>query len=704
MMNKKRVEPPVALKTPRSFEWEGREWADDYFWMRLSDSQKEKGTNDPETKKVLDYLEAENEFLHHQLEHTEQLQQQLFDEMKSRVEQRFETPPVERNGYLYATRFEEGQDYPLYVRWKKDADAENKQSEVLLNGPELAKDENYFQIAGRSVSPDNNWLVYGVDTVSRRQYKLCFKQIPNDETLAYTIQNTTGNAVWANDNKTIFYTVQDTATLRPCKVYKHRLGEDPKDDELVFHEKDETFICDVRKSKSGDYIFIESFQSITTETQYIRADFPDENWKSIVSRQRDHEYSVFHYEGYFYYLTNLSAINFQLMRSPVENTDVDSWEVVVPHNEETLIEEVDFFNDFRVMQVRKNGLTQLIIKNLKSGTEHIVDQNDPAYTVAIGENPNFNTSKLRFVYTSMTTPISIYEYDMETQSKVLLKQKKVVDPTFKADNYQSERIFAVAEDGTDIPVSLVYKKDTEIEMSTPLLLYGYGSYGISMDPYFSSVRLSLLNRGFVFAIAHVRGGEDMGRKWYEQGKLLQKRNTFSDFIAAAEMLVERNYTSTAHLYAQGGSAGGLLMGAVMNMRPELFNGVLAGVPFVDVINTMMDESIPLTTGEFDEWGNPKDPQFFDYIQSYSPYDNVGAQDYPHLLITTGFWDSQVQYWEPAKWIAKLREYRTNDNLLLMYCNMDVGHGGASGRFQQFKEVAMEYAFLLHLENKNGAMP
>lgn len=701
MQNKKRVDPPVATKYPRSFEWKDRKWSDDYFWMRLSDAQKEKGPADPDTKQVIDYLEAENEFLQQELHNTSELQEQLFDEMKNRVEQRFETPPIEKNGYFYAIRFETGEDYPLYLRWKKGVSPEAGEVDVLLNGPELAKGENYFQIAGRAVSPDNQWLSYGVDTVSRRQYKLYFKHIESDKTLDYAIENTTGNAVWANDNKTLFYTVQDAETLRPCKVFKHRLGEDPKNDQLVFHEKDDTFICDVRKSKSGDFIFIESFQSITTETQYVRADFPDEEWRSIVPRQRDHEYSVFHYNDHFYYLTNRHATNFQLMRSPVTNTGFDHWEEVVPHREDTLIEEVDFFNDFRVLQVRKNGLTQLIIKHLKTGVEYVVDQNDPAYTVAIAENPNFDTNKLRFVYTSMTTPISIYEYDMETQAKVLLKQKKVVDPDFKPGNYESERILATAEDGTDIPVSLVYKKDTSIGESTPLLLYGYGSYGISMDPYFSSVRLSLLDRGFVFAIAHVRGGEDMGRKWYEQGKLLYKKNTFTDFIAVAEMLVDRKYTSSNHLYAQGGSAGGLLVGAVMNMRPDLFNGVLAGVPFVDVINTMMDESIPLTTGEFDEWGNPKDTEFFDYIQSYSPYDNVSAQDYPHLLITTGFWDSQVQYWEPAKWIAKLREHRTNDNLLLMYCNMEVGHGGASGRFQQFKEVALEYAFLLHLENSEA---
>tara|TARA_B100000508_G_scaffold130740_1_gene118342 strand:+ start:50564 stop:52657 length:2094 start_codon:yes stop_codon:yes gene_type:complete len=685
---------PIAKKEPHKTTIHNTTWTDDYFWMRLSDEQKEAESPDDQTKEVLAYLNAENDYRESIMSDTKELQEELYEEIISRIEQRLETPPVKKNGYEYRIKYEEEQDYPLYLRKKLEKRAED---EVMLNGPELAKDHAYFQIGGRAVSPDNKLLAYGVDTVSRRQYKIKIKSLKNGETFDYAIENTTGNAVWANDNQTLFYTKKDPQTLRSNQVFRHKLGDDPTNDQLVFTEEDETFICEVRKSKSGDYIFIDSYQTVSTESRFISADDPEGEWKVVIPRRRHHEYSVYHHDKYFYYLTNDQAQNFRLMRSPVEAFGDQDWEEIVPHRDEVYIEDVAFFDGYRVLEQRAKGLTQLHVTDLNKNETHVIDQNDPAYTVQLGQNPNFDTNLVRFVYTSLTTPLSIYDYNLETRERKLLKQTKVEDENFDPNNYTSERIMVEARDGVKVPVSLVYKNDAKPKKENPLLLYGYGSYGISIDPYFSPVRLSLLDRGFTFAIAHIRGGQEMGRAWYEDGKLLKKKNTFTDFIDAGEHLVKSDYTSPEHLYAQGGSAGGLLMGAVMNMRPDLWNGLIAGVPFVDVINTMLDESIPLTTGEFDEWGNPKDPEYFEYIRSYSPYDNIEKKDYPNLLITTGYWDSQVQYWEPAKWIAKLRDLRTNENHLMMYCDMEVGHGGASGRFQQYKEVAMEYAFLLDLE-------
>jgi oligopeptidase B len=688
------VKAPIAKKAPHKTTIHQTTWTDDYFWMRLSDEQKEAKIKDDQTQDVLDYLNAENDYREDIMSDTKELQNTLYEEITSRIEQRLETPAVRKNGYEYRIKYEEEQDYPLYLRKSL---SDGAQDEVMLNGPELAKEHAYFQIGGRAVSPDNKMLAYGVDTVSRRQYKIKFKSLETGETRDYSIENTTGNAVWANDNKTLFYTKKDPQTLRSNQVFRHELGEDQKNDVLVFTEEDDTFICEVRKSKSGDYIFIDSYQTVSTESRFISADDPAGEWKVVIPRRRHHEYSVYHFNTDFYYLTNDNAKNFRLMKSPVEAFGDNDWEEVVPHRESVYIEDVAFFDGFRVLEQRSKGLTQLHVTNLKENTEHVIDQNDPAYTVQLGQNPNFDTPLVRFVYTSLTTPLSIYDYNLETKERTLLKQTKVEDEQFDPNNYTSESIMVEARDGVKVPVSLVYKNNAKPSEDNPLLLYGYGSYGISMDPYFSPVRLSLLDRGFTFAIAHIRGGQEMGRAWYEDGKLLKKKNTFTDFIDIADHLVESKYTSSRHLYAQGGSAGGLLMGAVMNMRPDLWNGLIAGVPFVDVINTMLDESIPLTTGEFDEWGNPKDEKYFEYIRSYSPYDNVEANNYPNLLITTGYWDSQVQYWEPAKWIAKLRELRTNENHLLMYCDMEVGHGGASGRFQQYKEVAMEYSFMLELE-------
>ncbi len=693
---KEEMKEPIAKKVPHEITWHNHARLDNYFWMRLSDEQKEAKEKDQQTKDVLTYLDAENEYRMHHMRHTEPFQKDLFEEIVGRIEQKDESVPVVKNGYSYIVRYEEGEDYPLHCR--TSIAEENAKEEILLNGPEMAKGLDYFAIGGKSVSPNNKRMIYGLDTVSRRQYTLYIKDLETGALLTDVIPNTTGGAVWANDNETVFYTRKDPVTLRSYRIYKHKIGENPENDELVFEEKDETFSCYVTKSKSEDFIFIGSFQTLSSEYRFIDANDPNGEWKVIQPRERNLEYSVEHFGDNFYILNNWNAENFQLMKTPIDQSTKENWEPVIAHRPEVFLEDMEIFKDFLVLQERNNGLTAIRIMPWRNGEEHYISFDDPTYMAYVTSNPEFNTSTLRFVYSSLTTPTTEYDYNMEDKSKKLLKQTKVLDPNFSPDNYTSERLYAPAEDGTLVPISIVYKKGMEKNGRNPLLLYGYGSYGNSIDPYFSSVRLSLLDRGFAFAIAHIRGGQEMGRQWYEDGKLLKKKNTFTDFIACGEFLVEQNYTNTSHLYAQGGSAGGLLVGAVINMRSDLFNGVIAAVPFVDVVSTMLDESIPLTTGEFDEWGNPKDEEYYHYMLSYSPYDNVTEQDYPHLLITTGYWDSQVQYWEPAKWIAKIRDLRTNDNQLYMYCNMQVGHGGASGRFERYKEVAMEYAFLLDLED------
>lgn len=686
---------PKAEKIDHEITTHGDTRVDPYFWMRLSDEQKEAVQPDEQTQKVVDYLNAENEYLNESMKHTEKLQSKLYEEIVGRIEQKDESVPVMKNGYVYYQKFDEGDNYPKYLR--KKAEEGLQKEEVMLDGPKMAKGYAYFNIAGRSVSPNNKYLVYGVDTVSRRQYTLSVKNLETGETLGDVIGNTTGGAVWANDNKTFFYTRKDPVTLRSYRVYKHVLGTNPDEDELVFEETEETFNCGVKKSKSDDYIMIGSFQTLSSEWRVLDANTPDGEWKIVQPRKRNLEYDIEHFEDHFYIVTNLDAKNFRLMKTPVDKTDTTNWTEVIPHRENVLLEDIEIFKNFLVVEERNNGLTQIRVMPWDNSQEHYISFNDPTYTTNVGQNPEFDTDVLRFGYTSLTTPSSVYDYDMKSKDRKLMKQQKVLDNNFSPENYQSERLFATASDGVQVPISIVYKKGIEKNGEQPLLLYGYGSYGASMDPYFSSVRLSLLDRGFIFAIAHIRGGQEMGRQWYEDGKLLKKKNTFTDFIACGEYLIKENYTSKSHLYAQGGSAGGLLMGAVINMKPELWNGVLAGVPFVDVVSTMLDETIPLTTGEFDEWGNPKDETYYHYIKSYSPYDNIEKKGYPNLLITTGYWDSQVQYWEPAKWIAKLRDLRTNKNKLYMYCNMDVGHGGASGRFERYKEVALEYAFLLDLE-------
>ena len=686
----------IAKKIPKINIYHNDTIIDNYDWMRLSDSQKESEKSDAQTLDVLNYLNAENNYLKKEMSGTESFQNDLFDEFVARIEQNDESVPVSYNGYTYYTKYKEGEDYSIHYR-KKNID--NAEEEIILNLPEMAKGSSYFALGDKSISENNHLMAYSVDLLSRRDYTIHIKDLITGEILEDKIQNTTGRITWANDNKTLFYTKKDKVTLRSYQIYRHIIGTDPSEDVLVFEEEDETFGCFIYKTKSRKYLMIGSYQTLSSEYRFLDANDPTGDWQVIQPRENDLEYSVSHFEDKFYIKTNWDAKNFRLMQTSINSTSKNYWQEVIPHRKDVLLRSIDVFKNYLVVNERNEGLRKTRVINWQDNSEYYITFNDPSYSLYSSSNLEFDTDLFRFVYTSLTTPRSVYDFNMQTKERTLLKQKQVLGGEFDTDNYVSERIFATSRDGkTQIPISLVYRKGLQKNGENPLLLNGYGSYGNSSDPYFSSVRLSLLDRGFTYAIAHVRGGQEMGRDWYEDGKLLKKKNTFYDFIDCAKHLIDTKFTSSEHIYATGGSAGGLLMGAVINMEPELFNGVIAGVPFVDVINTMWDESIPLTTGEFDEWGNPKEKEYYDYMKSYSPYDNIENVNYPNLLITTGYWDSQVQYWEPAKWIAKIRDVRANDNLLLMHCNMDVGHGGSSGRFESLKEIALEYAFLFKLEN------
>ncbi|MFV8282057.1 S9 family peptidase [Christiangramia marina] len=680
----KNLQAPVAKKIEKKLEKHGDVRIDNYFWM-----------NQREDQEVLDYLIAENAYNDKMTSHTKDFQEKLFLEMKGRIKEDDESVPYKLNGYWYITRFEKGFDYPIYSRKKETLEADE---EIMFNVNEMAKDFDYYSLGGLNVSPDNTMVAFGTDTVSRRQYTIRIKNLETGEIYDENIENTTGGSTWANDNKTLYYTKKDPQTLRSFRIYKHILGTDPETDELVYEEEDETFNSYVYKSKSREYIIIGSHSTLTTEYRILDANTPDKEFKIFQPRERGLEYSIAHYKDDFYIVTNKDdATNFKLMKTPLSQTEKEHWEDVIPHRKDFLLEDIDIFQKYLVVSERTNGLNKIRIIEWEGNKEYYIPFDNETYTAYTSINPDFDTNLLRYTYNSLTTPTSVVEYNMKTGDKTILKEQEVLGGNFDKNNYTSERIWATAKDGTSIPVSLVYKKGLQKDQRNPLLQYAYGSYGSTIDPYFSTVRLSLLDRGFIYAIAHIRGGEYLGREWYENGKLFQKKNTFTDFIDVSEFLIQENYTSSNHLYAMGGSAGGLLMGAVVNMAPNLYNGVIAAVPFVDVITTMLDDSIPLTTGEYDEWGNPNEKSYYDYMKSYSPYDNVVKQDYPNMLVTTGLHDSQVQYWEPAKWIAKLREYKTDQNVLLLHTNMDAGHGGASGRFEALKEVAEEYAFLLDLE-------
>ncbi len=678
--DKKDTVSPVAKQQPKELTIHGDTRVDKYYWM-----------NERDHEDVVSYLNEENAYTESMLGHTKDFQTQLFEEIKGRIKQTDMSVPYKHNGYIYFTKFEEGKEYAIHVRKKSEAAKE----EIMLDENELAKGLEFYSMGSTVVSPDNKMVAYGEDTLSRRIYTVKFKNLETGELLADELPGTTGYVAWANDNKTVFYTRKDETTLRSFKIMKHVLGTPVEQDEMVFEESDDTFSCFVYRSKSGDYIIIGSSHTVMNEYWYLSTENPGGKFKVIQPRERGLEYSIDHYGDKFYIHTNLDAMNFRLVTAPVSNPGKANWKELIPHRNDVYLEDIEIFKDYLVLNERIKGITELRVIP-KEGKEYYIELPDASHLIYSSVNMDFDTDVLRFGYTSMTTPNSVYDFNMKSKERELLKQQEVISDTFKPENYVSERLFATAKDGTQIPISLVYKKGFKKDGSGNLLLYGYGSYGSSMDPYFSSVRLTLLDRGFAFAIAHIRGGEEMGRKWYEDGKMLNKKNTFTDFIDCGEYLVQEKYTSNDHLFAMGGSAGGLLMGAIINMRPDLWKGVVAAVPFVDVVTTMLDESIPLTTGEFDEWGNPKNEEYYHYIKSYSPYDNVEAKEYPSMLVTTGYHDSQVQYFEPAKWVAKLRELKTGDNPLLFHCNMDAGHGGASGRFRRYKETAMEYAFLFDL--------
>jgi len=677
---------PVAAIVPHNRIIHGDTVVDNYYWMI---DYFKKG---PDSTKVVDYLKAENAYLETMMKSTKQFQDDLFKEMKGRIKEKDESVPVFRNGYFYYTRTDDGKEYYKYCRKKGSLTAKE---EILLDVDDLAKGHSYYSATGFSVSPDNKLLAFGVDKVSRRQYTINIKNLETGEVYKDAITNTEGDPIWANDNKTIFYTSKNAVTLLSEKIKKHILGADAKSDAVVYDEKDNTNYIGVIKSKNDNYIFIGSQGTLTSEYRMIDANKPEMPFVVFAARSKDVLYDVYPVDGKFLIRTNWNAKNFRMMECPLDKTAKENWKEVVPHRADVLLENIEEFKDYVILSERKNGLNELRVLK-KDGSDYYMKFDEPVYTASVGANPEYNTKKLRYNYTSLTTPNSTYDYDLATKDQKLLKQTEVVGG-YDAKDYVTERVFATAKDGAKVPIALVYKKGLEKDGNAPLLLYGYGSYGSSSNATFSSLRLSLLERGFVFAIANIRGGQEMGRQWYEDGKLMKKQNTFTDFIAAGEYLIDQKYTSIGHLYAHGGSAGGLLMGAIVNLAPDLWNGIIADVPFVDVVNTMLDESIPLTTNEFDEWGNPKQKAAYDYMKSYSPYEKVEKKSYPNMLVTTGLHDSQVQYFEPAKWVAKLRATKTDKNVLLLKTNMEFGHGGASGRFDYLKDYALRWAFLFSLE-------
>ncbi|MCH8879859.1 MAG: S9 family peptidase [Planctomycetes bacterium] len=676
---KQMSQPPKAKAVPYELAKHGHVRIDNYYWLK-----------DRENQEVIDYLEAENEYTAAMTAHTEKFQKALFKEIKGRIKQTDESVPYKKDGYFYYTRYEDGQQYPFYCRKKGLLEAAE---EVMLDANKLAKGHKFMSVRGRQVSADNQILAYAVDTRGRRVYTIHFKNLETGEVLADTIPKVTGNMAWANDNRTLFYSKQDPETLRSYQIFRHVLGAAPSADSLVYEEKDDTFATYVFKTKSKKYVMITSRQTLSNEYRFVDADNPTSEFTILQPRERNLEYSVDHYEDKFYIRTNWQAKNFRLMATPVTATTKKNWTEVIPHRDDVLLGSVTIFKDQLVVSERQGGLVHLRVIPWSGGQEHYLEFGEPAYLAYATHNHEFDTPILRYSYTSMTTPNSVFDYNMVTREKTLLKQDEVLGG-FSSDDYETDRLHATARDGTKIPISIVYRKGTKRNGNNPLLLYGYGSYGASMDATFRSSRLSLIDRGFIYAIAHVRGGQELGRQWYEDGKLFHKKNTFTDFIDCGKFLVAQNYTNPDKMFAMGGSAGGLLMGAVLNMAPDLFHGVVARVPFVDVITTMLDDSIPLTTSEYDEWGDPNKKDYYDYILSYSPYDNVQAKAYPHLLVTTGLHDSQVQYWEPAKWVAKLRAVKTDNNDVLLKTNMAAGHGGASGRDKRYEETAYYYAFLL----------
>jgi oligopeptidase B len=672
--------PPVAAAIPTELEKHEHVRIDDYYWLNQRDN--------PE---VIAYLEAENAYTDAEMAHTTGLQSALYEELRSRIKQKDMSVPYKRGDYYYYTRFEEGQEYPIHCRKRETMDAEE---EVMLDVNEMARGHGFFNVGRYAVSARGDLLAYPVDAVGRRIFTIYIKDLSSGEMLD-VIPDVTDNLAWAEDNRTLFYTRQDPVTLRWYQVFRHILGTEPEQDYLVYEEQDETFSCSVRKTKSRRYILIGCEQTLSTEYHYLDSEDPTSAFVTVLPRERDHEYHVDHCGDHFYIRTNDQAKNFRLVRTPVSQASRDDWEEVVAHRDDALLEGFELFRDHLVTLVRVRGLPQIAVRAWGDEKEHLVDFDEAAYVASVSDNYDLDVRVLRFTYSSMATPESVYDYNLDTHVKKLLKRQEILGG-FDPVNYQVERLWATAKDGTEIPVSVVYRKGLERDGENPTLIYGYGSYGYSIDAAFDAERVSLLDRGFVFAIAHIRGGSELGRWWYEGGKLLHKVNTFTDFIACAEHLVRSGFSRPDKLFAMGRSAGGLLMGAVLNLRPDLFKGVIAGVPFVDVVTTMLDDSIPLTTSEYDEWGNPNDLTTYRYMLSYSPYDNVETMSYPNLLVMTSLHDSQVQYWEPAKWVAKLRAKNASENRLLLRTKMEAGHGGVSGRFKRYRETAFTYAFILDL--------
>jgi oligopeptidase B len=672
-------QPPLAEKIKKELTIHGHTRMDPYYWL-----------NERGNPKVLDYLKMENAYTDAVMKPTLALQEKIYQELVGRKKQNDVSVPYVDNGYWYYTRYVQGKNYPLYCRKKGTLQG---REEVMLDGNLMAEGKPYFAIGGVEVSPDNTLLAFSVDNVSRRQYRIHFKNLKSGKVLAESIPMTAGQIVWANDSKTVFYPVIDPETLRSGKICRHSLGSAAKNDQEIYNEKDETFSAYLGKSRSLKYIFIASQSTLTSEYRYLDAGQPRGEFKVFQPRRRGVLYEIDHLADRFYIRTNDGARNFRLMGATAEKTAREGWVELIPHRDDVLLEDVLLFNGYLVLGERKTGLPQLRVIPWGQTDGYYLEFPEQTYMAAIRPVPGPASELLRFSYQSPVTPDSTYEFNMKTREKQLLKQAEVLGG-YKPEDYRTERLLAPGQDGTLVPISLVYKNGTQRNGDNPLLLEGYGSYGYSSDPGFNSNVLSLLDRGFIYAIAHVRGGQEMGRYWYEDGKLFKKINTFTDFIACAEYLVRHQYTCPARLCAVGGSAGGLLMGAVVNLQPDLFHAVIAAVPFVDVITTMLDASIPLTTAEYDEWGDPNRPEFYEYMLAYSPYDNVRAKAFPALLVTTGLHDSQVQYFEPAKWVAKLRACKTDRNPLLLKINMEAGHGGASGRFRRLREVAFQYAFLL----------
>ncbi len=677
----KPMQPPKAAQKPQVLEKHNHKRTDEYFWLR-----------DRENPEVIQYLKDENAYLDQAMAHTKQLQAALQTEFKTRIKQTDESVPFRRDGYWYYYRTIEGKDYPVICRRQGSMQAPEQ---ILVDGNKEAEGTKFFSLGAVQVSPDNNLLAWSADTVGRRFYTLRFRNLATGEQLPDVLKDITSNVVWANDNKTVFYAKQDPETLRSFRIYRHALGTDPASDVLVYEEKDVEFSVSVSRTRSKKYIVISSSQTITSEHRILDAAKPDSAPVLFTPRSRGHEHTIDHFDDRFYILTNLNARNFRLMSTPEKQTAQAHWTDVIPHREDTLLDSMTIFKGFLLLTERRNALVHLRVRPWTGEGEHYIEFPEPAYAAGPGQNEEYDTPIVRYNYSSLTTPRSVYDYDTLNKTRTLLKRDEVL-AGFDQNNYVTERVWATAHDGARVPVSVVYRKGAPLKAERPLFQYAYGSYGLSSDAYFNPFVISLLDRGFVYAIAHIRGGQEMGRQWYDDGKLMKKKNTFRDFISVTEHLVKNGYADPKRVYAMGGSAGGLLMGAVMNMRPDLYHGIVAQVPFVDVVTTMLDDTIPLTTFEYDEWGNPNKQADYEYMLSYSPYDQVEKKAYPNLLVTTGLHDSQVQYWEPAKWVARLRARKTDQNKVLMHTNLDAGHGGASARYKRYEEIARVYAFMIDL--------